>query len=594
MDPKRPTSIRENGLRLLRLLDGCYVALGVVFLLSAAVNLLYLTSSIYMMEIYDRIIPSRSIATLVSLTVIVFVMFAFQGLFDVLRSRVLARVGGVVDERLSRQVFALVQRTPRQGMDDGLSPIRDVDQVRSFFVGGGPSSFLDLPWIPFYLVLCFAFHPLVGLVSLLGSLCLFGLTLLTDLVSREPAAKTGKAASLRMGLAASARRNVEVVQAMGMEAALANRWTKTSSLYTSLQMGVTDAAVNFSGLSRVIRLSLQSGVMGIGAVLVMAGETSSGIIIASSILAARALAPVESLIAHWKSFLAFRTSWARLCSAFDELGVSADVLDLPLPRKAIEVQGVQARPPGSPNIVVRDVSFTLNAGQGLGIIGPSGSGKSSLARVLVGVWPTFRGKVCLDGAALDQWSRNRLGPGIGYIPQDVELFAGTVAENIARFEPNPSTEAVLKAAQSAGVHDLILTLPKGYMTAIGEGGEALSGGQRQRLALARALYKDPFLLVLDEPNSNLDSEGEAALTQALLTVRERGGIVIVVAHRASALAAVDQVLALAEGRAVALGPKDEILRQVLRAENQPAQRGGGPSTPANLHAPQPAMSGSRS
>jgi PrtD family type I secretion system ABC transporter len=361
---------------------------------------------------------------------------------------------------------------------------------------------------------------------------------------------------------------------MGMSSRLGARWQEVNREYMARQLAVSDVGGGFGALAKVLRLMLQSAMLGIGAYLVIHQQAIAGIIIAGSIISARALAPVDLAIAHWKGFVAARQSWQRLTKLLELLPAQDPPMALPSPKRMLTVQGVAIVPPGGQRALVQEVSFAIEAGHGLGIIGPSGSGKSTLARSLVGAWRPAAGRVRLDGADLQQWAPDKLGLHIGYLPQDIELFAGTVAENIARFEPDADPEAVIAAARAAGVHDLIVTLREGYETQIGEHGTALSAGQRQRIALARALYRDPFLVVLDEPNSNLDAEGETALTQAILGVRKRKGIVIVVAHRPSALAGVDYVLAMSQGRAQAFGPKDEILAKVLTKAPAAAAVGG--------------------
>jgi ATP-binding cassette subfamily C protein len=350
---------------------------------------------------------------------------------------------------------------------------------------------------------------------------------------------------------------------MGMSGRISSRWSEANERYLASHQKASDISGGFGSVSKALRMVLQSAVLGIGAYLVIHEAASAGIIIAAAILVARALAPVDLAIANWKGFLAARQSWRRLNQLLTLLPAREAPMALPAPATSLMVEQVSAVPPGGQKPVVQNVKFTLTSGQGLGIIGPSGSGKSSLVRLIVGVWPPALGRIRLDGAALDQWSPDALGRHIGYLPQDVELFSGTVAENISRFEPDAVSEAIIAAAQAARVHDLILSLPNGYDTEIGEQGHILSAGQRQRVALARALYCNPFLVVLDEPNSNLDSEGEEALTQAISGVRQRGGIVIVVAHRPSALAGVDLVLVMAKGSAVGFGPRDDILAKVL-------------------------------
>ncbi len=418
--------------------------------------------------------------------------------------------------------------------------------------------------MPIYLGIIFAFHTLLGTVALAGALFLVVLTLLTEILSRSPTTAATNFVMARQGLAETSRRNAEVLVAMGMAGRMADHWGEANDGYLASQQRANDVSGGFGAVSRIVRVMLQSAVLGIGAYLVIHQEATAGIIIAGAILTARAFAPVDLAISNWKGFVAARQSRQRLSKLLDLLPEAAASLQLPPPQKQLSVESVSAAPPGAQKLVVQDVSFALTSGQGLGIIGPSAAGKSSLARMLVGVWLPARGKVRLDGAALDQWAPDALGRHIGYLPQDVELFPGTVAQNIARFDPAPDPASVIAAAEAAGAHDLIVNLAEGYETKIGEQGTGLSAGQQQRIALARALYADPFLVVLDEPNSNLDAEGEAALTQAILRVRGRGGIVVVIAHRPSALEAVDTVLAMAQGRAVAFGPRDEVLSKVLR------------------------------
>lgn len=556
----------SNKAELAAALSECRAAFIGVGVMSGLVNLLYLTGSFFMLEVYDRVIPSRSVPTLIGLAALALVLYAFQGLLETIRSRVLARVGAALDEALSARVFDVVVRAPLSGVvpGDGLLPLRDLDQLRAFLSGSGPSAMFDLPWMPFYVLICFLFHPMIGCAAIVGALILVFVTLLTDRATREPSQAVTGHGLRRNALAEAGRRNAEVLAAMGMQGRLAARWGMANRDYMVAQQRVADIAGGFGAGSKVFRMGLQSGVLALGAWLVINNQATAGIIIASSILVSRALAPAELAIANWKGFVAARQSWRRLSELFAKLPETDRKLPLPEPRQSLAVEGISIAPPGTPRLVVQDVSFRLEAGQGVGVIGPSASGKSSLVRALVGIWPALRGKVRIDGAALDQWTRTELGLHIGFLPQEVELFAGTIAENIGRFEPNAPVEIVIAAAKAAGVHEMILRLSEGYNTRIGEGGAGLSAGQRQRIGLARALYRDPFLVVLDEPNSNLDAEGENALTQAIRGVRERGGICVVVAHRPSALAAVDLVLMMNDGRLQVFGPKDDVLKRVLR------------------------------
>jgi ATP-binding cassette subfamily C protein len=535
-------------------------------LISGMSNILMLTGAMFMLEIYDRVLPSRSMPTLVGLLVLAAALFTALGILDAIRGRILVRIGGALDETLSGRVYDTLMRLPLRvgARSDGTQPLRDLDAVRSYLSGLGPVALFDLPWIPLYLAICFAFHPLIGFAALAGAIILIVLTLLTEILMRAPARAATEAAVARNGLAEASRRNAEALVAMGMAGHIAARWSEANRQYMRSQQEASDLGGGLGAISKVLRMMLQSGVLAVGAYLVIHQEASAGIIIAASILSARALAPVDLAIANWKGFVAARQSWQRLNRLLTMSPARLAPMQLQTPAHRLTVEAVSASPPGVPKIVVQDITFELEAGQGLGIIGPSGSGKSSLVRLLVGVWQPMRGNVRLDGAALDQWASDALGRHIGYLPQDVELLAGTVAENIARFEPDPDNEAVIAAAKAVGVHDLIVRLPGGYDTQIGEQGSALSAGQAQRVALARAVYRDPFLVVLDEPNSNLDSEGEEALTRAILGVRERMGIVIVVAHRPSAIAGVDRLLMMNQGKAQTIGPKDEVLSKVLQ------------------------------
>lgn len=576
---------------LVSALEHCRIAFIGVACMSALVNVLYLTGSFFMLEVYDRVIPSRSVPTLMGLCALALMLYVIQGLLEAIRARVLVRIGMALDERLSGRVFDVTVRAPLKagfGGEEGM-PLRDLDQLRSFISGGGPPALFDLPWMPVYLSICFLFHPLIGAAAVVGMFVLVAITLLNDRATRRPTVLSAVYAQQRTVLADISRRNAEVLAALGMRGRLGLHWALVNRDYALAQQRASDAVGGFGALSKVFRTALQSGVLALGAWLVIHNEATGGIIIASSILVSRALAPAELAIAHWKSFAAARQSWRRLSDLFARLPEAPRPHPLPAPVRAVTVEAVTLAPPGARRTVVHDASFALSAGQGLGVIGPSASGKSTLARALVGIWTPLRGQVRLDGAALDQWSSEALGPHLGFLPQEVELFPGTVAQNIARFESGADPERVLAAAKAARVHEMILRLPEGYDTRIGENGSGLSAGQRQRIGLARALYGDPFLVVLDEPNSNLDAEGEAALTEAILGVRRRGGICVVIAHRPSALAALDRVLVLSEGRVQAFGPKDEVLKHVLR----PAQAPSGPVPPVPAPAEAPAVTNLR-
>jgi ATP-binding cassette subfamily C protein len=546
-------------------------ALAGIALMSGVVNILALTGSLFMLQVYDRVIPGRSVPTLVGLAVFAGTLFVFQGVLELIRSRLLVRIGMALDARLSGQVYAALMRLPLRTKlaGDGLQSLRDLDQVRSFMSSAGPTALFDLPWMPLYLVICFLFHFWIGMTALAGVVILFSLTLLAEIRTREPARKANSQAAARNTLAEATRRNVEVLQAMGFGSRIAERWSGINADYLDTNATASDLAGTLGTISKILRMVLQSGILAIGAYLVIHQEATGGIMIASSIMMSRALAPIELAIAHWRGFVTARQAWTRLTQLLVLLPETATSVSLPAPRSALSVEAISVTPPGERRTVVQDATFALERGVGLGIVGPSASGKSSLVRAIAGIWAPIRGTVRLDGATLDQWSPEELGNHIGYLPQDVQLFDGTIAENIARFEPQAPSDKILAAARAAGVHDLVIHLPEGYETRIGEAGSALSAGQRQRVALARALYGDPFLVILDEPNSNLDAEGEAALTEAIQGVRARGGIAIVVAHRPSALASLDRVLVMANGRIQAFGPKNEILNRITRPAGVP-------------------------
>jgi len=552
-------------------LKSCKSAFVVVGIASAFINVLYLTGSFFMLEVYDRVLPSRSIATLIALSGLALLLFAFQGAFETVRSRMLVRIAGTLDEAMEARIYRAVVQAPLKlkAQGDGLQPLRDFDQVRSFLSSAGPSAFFDIPWLPFYVGICFLFHQVIGIVAIIGTVILICLTVLTHRSTQMPSQIVSETGNLRNGFAQDSHRSAEVLQAMGMTGRMTEIWRRRNGVFRDSNRRTADIGNGYSAVSKVFRMALQSAVLATGAVLVIQGQATAGIIIAGSILTARALAPVELAIGHWRGFIAARQSWQRLVLLMRALPVAETRLELLPPTDRLEVEALSSGPPAAQRLTLFDIAFAIPAGSALGVIGPSASGKSTLARALIGVWPLHRGAVRLDGAALDQWDSDLLGQHIGYLPQTVELFAGTIAQNIARFAPDAAAEKIVEAAKAAGVNDMILKLPNGYDTDISDTGNPLSAGQRQRVALARALYGDPFLVVLDEPNSNLDADGEHALSDAILGVRKRHGIVVVIAHRPSALASADLVLVLNEGRMQAFGPKDQVLAKVLHRDGQP-------------------------
>jgi len=537
-----------------------------VGLFSAVVNVLMLTGSLYMLQVYDRVLASRSIPTLVALTLIAIAAFALQGALDAFRLKLLSRMGAKVDRELSPLAAQAVVLLPLKGARpaDAQQPMRDLDALRGFLGSLGPTALIDMPFTPLFLVACFILHPWLGWLALAGCIIILVLTWITDRRSAGPTRAVMTSGIERARLAESGRRNAETIRGLGMSTAFNARQQQAHDGHVASALDLSDSASGIGAFAKVIRFVLQSAVLGLGAWLVVRGELGPGAMIAASILTSRALAPIELAVAHWKGFVAARQGLQRLRAIMPHLQTADKAIDLPKPFRSLHLTEATVAAPGSQRVIVQGVGFRLNAGQALGLIGPSGSGKSTLARALVGVWPLLRGSVRLDGARLDQWEPDRLGRSLGYLPQDVELFDGTVAENIARLDPDMTSESVVMAATAAGAHDMIVALPDGYDTAIGERGIALSGGQRQRIALARALYGDPFLVVLDEPNASLDNDGDEALTEAIRGVKARGGICVVVTHRPSGLAAVDLVGAMSGGQLQAFGPRDEVLQKVMR------------------------------
>ena len=541
-------------------------ALLALFVISGMINLLALTGSIYMLQVYDRVLTSRSVPTLVMLTMIVAIVFVFLGLLEILRSQASGRIGSTFGQRLTGTVDRLVLQRPLFGMScaQAQQPIRDMDLVRSFLASGGAVAFLDLPWMPLYLGFVFLLHPALGLLCLAGLVLIVALALLTARFSKGLGDLASQADLRRRGLADASTRNAESLHAMGFADRAAERLQRADRTFLSLQTKSGDVIAILGGISRVLRLFLQSAILGLGAYLTIRGDVTAGAIIAASIASARALAPLEQVIIHWRSFVAARHGYARLRDAIKAVPASPKPLKLPPPRLSLSLRNVSVAIPSSRQLVLHDIDFELQRGQALAVIGPSASGKSSLARAIAGVWPIQRGSIRIDGAEFDRWSRQELGRHIGYLAQEVVLFEGTVAENISRLEEAEDSEAILAAAHAAGVHEMILGLSQGYETYVGPDGVYLSAGQRQRIALARALFRDPFLVILDEPNSNLDAEGEAALTGAIHAIRGRGGIAVIIAHRPSALAAADRTAMIAQGRMTEFGSTEEILRKIFR------------------------------
>nr|WP_321461313.1 type I secretion system permease/ATPase [uncultured Cohaesibacter sp.] len=536
-----------------------------VGLLSAIINILMLTGPFFMLQVYDRVLSSNSVPTLVVLGIIAITLYSFYGILDILRSRILLRIGQYVDARMSESVYRASSTAPIITGSNAASvrPVTDLDKIRQFLSSPGPAALFDSPWMPFYLFIVYLFHPILGLIGLVGAIIIGILIALNEWLSRTPIKDAAREAAVRHELVESSRSNAEVSKAMGMFGDLQLRWSRNNEKYLLKQKIAADRNGFFTSATKTIRLMLQSTILGVGAWLAIQHEITAGTMVAGSIMVSRALSPIELAISQWRAFVGARQSHAHLIELMSNMPDHDVELELPIPQKMVTVEQASCAPVGSRKAFVAPLSMRLNAGQALGIIGPSGSGKSTLAKCMVGIIPALSGAIRFDGSELSHWAEDKHKHIIGYLPQDLQLFHGTVAQNIARFDKDASSEAIIEAAQLADLHDMISRLPDGYDTIIGPAGYSLSGGQMQRIALARALYGNPFLVVLDEPNSSLDNQGEGALTKALFAMKKKGSVVIVIAHRPSALAAVDYVLCLDEGQVKAIGPKNEVLAKVL-------------------------------
>lgn len=533
---------------------------------SVAANLLMLAPSLYMLQVYDRVLASGNVFTLVMLSLMIVGLLALMGALDYARSAVIIQIGARFDAALAGRVHeAAFQRGLAGVPANAGQAVNDLNTVRQFLTGSAVFAFFDAPWFPLFLLVMFLFHPWMGTLALAGTIILVALAWLNEQVSRKLLAEAG-GLSVRAGVEAEGQlRNAEAIQAMGMLDRLRARWQRLHVGYVRRQGLASQRSAMIASLSKTVRMALQSLVLGLGAWLVLQSHVSAGMMIAGSILMGRVLSPIDQVIGAWRQWAGTRLAWRRLQELLTTYPKPSTGLTLPDPTGALRLEGVTVTPPGAAQPTLVNVSFALEPGQVLGVVGPSGAGKSTLARLVAGVWPARLGTARLDGADLKQWERARLGEWLGYVPQDVELFSGTVAENIARF-PGPDSDGeglarrVIDAARLAGAHDMILALPRGYDTPLGAGGQGLSGGQRQRIALARALYGTPRLVVLDEPNASLDDAGEQALLDALGRLREIGATVVLVTHRPKVLAATTHLLLLRDGRAQRFGATHDVLR----------------------------------
>lgn len=534
-----------------------------VIFFSMFINMLMFVGPLYMLQVYDRVLSSRNSNTLLALTLIAGLLYVAYAFLEMFRSRVLVRAGILFDEYLGNPVFDAIHRASLRSPSSAHAQVlRDVDAIREFFTGTGLIALCDAPWMVIFIFACFVLHPWFGYFAIAGAVIMLTLTIANDLATRKMLQEASKKSVVANSKVVSTFRNSEVLKAMGMLGAARDIWQGHHGELIDMQAKASDRAGVLVALSKFFRLFMQSTILGLGAYLAIQRETSAGMMIAASILFGRALAPVELVVANWKGFVNIKSAYGRVAKLLEIGGEAKQHLKLPRPEGHLSLEGIVVTPQhGRP--ILKGISLNLGAGEILGVVGPSGSGKSTLARVMVGVWAATMGKVRLDGSELDHWDPEQLGAYIGYLPQDVELFEGTIAQNIGRLG-EVDDEMVLEAARLAGVHEIVQLTPDGYNTMIGDGGHVLSGGQRQRIGLARALYNRPALVVLDEPNANLDQAGEEALLQAILELKRRRVTTVLMTHRVSILGAVDKIAVLADGQLQLYGPRDEVLTRITQ------------------------------
>jgi PrtD family type I secretion system ABC transporter len=550
---------------LRRVFDACRGYFVTALTFSLAINILYLASPLYMLQVYDRVISSASAVTLVMLTIMLLVALGALAALDAVRARVLTRASIRLDRLMAGRVVAATFENTGRGAATHSQPLRDFDTFRQFITGAGIHAVFDMPWAPVYIAVIFLLHPWLGAFALFCALVLIGMALINEYLVRGPLKEANEAATKNYGFTDMSLRNAEVVQAMGMMPGLLQRWSRDRDRVLERQAIASDRASVTSSTIKFLRLAMQSLILGLGAYLVIERQATAGVMFAASILLGRALQPVEQTVGSWRNLISARSAFERMKVLLLANPLRDPALALPRPAGRVSVEGLVYGMPGSNRPILRGVSFRLQAGEALGIIGPSGAGKSTLARQLVGVVSPSAGAVRLDGADVSTWPRESLGNFIGYLPQDIELFSDTVAANISRFRRQDDDSEVIKAAQMAGVHEMILRLPRGYETQIGDGGAILSGGYRQRLGLARAVYGNPCLVMLDEPSSNLDSDGDVALLACIDELKKQGTTVIMISHRPNTLGAVDKLLVLKDGMAEMFGPRNEVIAKLTQS-----------------------------
>ncbi len=540
----------------------CRSGLFGVGLFSALMNLLMLTGPFFMMQVYDRVLTSLSLPTLVALSLIAVVLYLFFGAFDYIRSLLLTRLSHAFDREVAGYAFHETTERGQGSKGGGSTPSQDLQQVQQFIASPALATVFDTPWFPIFLVVVFLLHPLLGVIALGGAIALVIIAVLNQVSTAGLSSRSREILGREDRLMLASRRQSETLLAMGMMPEVSQAWRGAREERLASQTRATDRQSIFASSSKTLRLILQSSMLGVGAYLVIGGELSAGAMIAASIIFARALAPLDQSIAQWRSISGARSAYARLKESAAGFVPAQVGTALEMPKKEIVVRDLAVATPDRSAIITEDASFKLEAGDALGIIGPSGCGKSTLVKGLLGIWPVESGDVRFDGATLDQWRTSVRGRIVGYLPQDIELFPGTIAQNIARFRPDASSKSILDAAELADVHSLIVSKPDGFDTVVGPGAHDLSGGERQRIALARAVYGRPFIVVLDEPNASMDAVGEKALSNTIKKLREEGSIVIVITHRTAVLSQVNKLMQIVEGRIVAFGETKGVLTEM--------------------------------
>jgi ATP-binding cassette subfamily C protein len=550
-----------------------------VVIASVLLNVLVFAGSAYMMLVYDSVIPSGSLPTLYSLFGILVVIYVFQFTFEVLRSEAMLVVANGVHKDLSGRVqHAVVSRELRAGPGggDGLQPVRDLDQIHGFLASAGPIALIDLPWVIVFLIVLALLHWSLGLAALVGAIVLGAIAWTSSLKTQDRSRDLARITSSRQAHLLAELRHAETAAAMGMRDRMKNRTATFDAEFLGQQGGLSRIVARFGGAGRIFRILLQSMILTVGALLVIDGKASGGIILAASILSGRALAPVDQAIANWRGLIAARNGWSRIVNVMERLPPPpAREIALPAPSGVIEERDLGVAAPGTNQPIVSGVTLRLEPGQALAVVGPSAAGKTTFAKALLGIWPRLRGDVRLDGATHDQWDPEVLGASFGYVPQNVELVEGTIGENIARFDPSATSDKVLAAARAAGLDEMIKGMSDGYDTPVSQGGASLSAGQRQRIGLASALYGSPHLVVLDEANSNLDAAGDAALANAIGEVRQRGGIVVMITHRPATLGPISHIAVMSDGRLIDFGERNEVLKRTMAQADAAKPRKAG-------------------